>query len=65
MEITTKMKILVLNGSPKNGRSNTLNITKAFLAGFPEDSEIEYVSLYKLNIKPCVGLLFLLEQNAG
>lgn len=59
------MKILVLNGSPKNGRSNTLNITKAFLAGFPEDSEIEYVSLYKLNIKPCVGCFSCWSKTQG
>ena len=46
------MKVLVLNGSPKAERSNTLNITKAFLNGFPEGTDIEYVNLYKLNIKP-------------
>ena len=40
-----QMKVLVLNGSPKSERSNTLNITKAFLAGFPEDTEVEYVNL--------------------
>ena len=49
------MKILVLNGSPKTDRSNTLNITKAFVSGFPSDTEVEYVNLYKMNIKPCVG----------
>ena len=38
------MKVLVLNGSPKADRSNTLNITKAFLKGFPEGTEVEYVT---------------------
>ena len=59
------MKILVLNGSPKNDRSNTLNITKAFLAGFPADCSIEYVSLYKLNIKPCVGCFSCWSKTQG
>ena len=45
------MKVLVLNGSPKAERSNTLNITKAFLKGFPADTEVEQVNLYKKDIK--------------
>ena len=49
------MKVLVLNGSPKAERSNTLNITKAFLKGFPADTEVEQVNLYKKDIKPCLG----------
>ena len=48
------MKVLVLNGSPKAERSNTLNITKAFLKGFPADTEVEQVNLYKKDIKPCL-----------
>lgn len=59
------MKVLVLNGSPKAERSNTLNITKAFLKGFPEDAETEYVSLYKLNIKPCVGCFSCWSKTQG
>ena len=46
------MKVLVLNGSPKAERSNTLNITKAFLKGFPADTEVEQVNLYEKDIKP-------------
>lgn len=59
------MKILVLNGSPKCERSNTLNITKAFLKGFPEDTEVEFVNLYKLNIKPCVGCFSCWSKTLG
>ena len=51
------MKVLVLNGSPKGEKSNTLNITKAFLDGFSADTEIEYITVKKETIKPCM------EQN--
>ena len=49
------MKVLILNGSPKVSRSNTLNITKAFVSGFPSDTEVELVDIYKSDIKPCLG----------
>ncbi len=59
------MKILVLNGSPKTDRSNTLNITKAFVSGFPSDTEVEYANLYKMNIKPCVGCFSCWSKTQG
>lgn len=59
------MNVLVLNGSPKAERSNTLNITKAFLAGFPGDTELEYVNLYKLDIKPCLGCFSCWGKTPG
>ncbi len=49
------MKVLVINGSPKGERSNTMNITRAFLDGFPSGTEVEYATLCKLDIKPCLG----------
>ncbi len=50
-----RMKILVINGSPKGENSNTMNVTRAFLGGFPETHKIEIIELRKLNIKPCMG----------
>ena len=49
------MKLLILNGSPKSGRSNTMNITRAFIDGFPKDTEVEQIDLYKKEIRPCLG----------
>ncbi|MGN0687265.1 MAG: flavodoxin family protein [Oscillospiraceae bacterium] len=59
------MKILVLNGSPKAGRSNTLNITKAFVSGFPEGTEVSYTDIYMLDIKPCVGCFSCWSKTPG
>ena len=46
------MKVLVLNGSPKAERSNTLNITKAFLKGFPADTEVEQITSTRRTSSP-------------
>ena len=44
------MNILVINGSPKGERSDTLKITKAFLEGIGETAEI--VDTMKVDVKP-------------
>ena len=49
------MKILVINGSPKGEKSNTMNVTRAFLSGFPEGTEIDVAELQKLDIRTCLG----------
>jgi multimeric flavodoxin WrbA len=49
------MKVLIINASPKLDRSNTLNITNAFVSGFPEDADIKKIDLYNMDIKPCKG----------
>ncbi len=59
------MRVLVLNGSPKGGRSNTLNITKAFLSGFPADTETEILDLSALEIKPCIGCFSCWSKTPG
>lgn len=53
------MKILVLNGSPKD-ESSTMLLTNAFLEGVnlaTGDNEIKVVSSIKKNIKYCTGCL--------
>lgn len=59
------MKLLVLNGSPKAERSNTLNITKAFVAGFPEGTQTTYVHLYRSDIRPCLGCFSCWSRTPG
>ena len=48
------MKVLVVNGSPKGEKSNTMNLTRAFLEGAKwQDAEI--IDISKLDIKSCSG----------
>ena len=51
------MKILVLNGSPKGERSNTMELTKAFCEGIGQRVEIqtEIVPVYQKKIQDCLG----------
>ena len=59
------MKVLVINASPKLERSNTLNVTKAFVSGFPEGTEVEQVDIYSKDIKPCRGCFACWASNDG
>jgi putative NADPH-quinone reductase len=47
------MKILVINGSPKGERSDTMKLTRAFLRGMGEDAEV--IDTIKAAVKPCLG----------
>lgn len=59
------MKVLVLNGSPRAERSNTLKVTEAFLEGFPDGTQSEIVHVYKQNIKPCIGCFSCWTKTPG
>lgn len=59
------MRILVLNGSPRGERSNTLRLAGAFAAGFPEGTNIEVVCLKELDIKPCLGCFSCWTKTPG
>lgn len=60
------MKILVLNGSPKREGSDTMHLTRAFLAGMEEVSEQEVHILHVIDrhIEPCMGC-FSCKRNGG
>lgn len=60
------MKILVLNGSPKKGNSDTLHITKAFLDGMNEVSEqnVQIIHAIEKHIEYCTGC-FTCKRNGG
>jgi multimeric flavodoxin WrbA len=58
------MKILVLNGSPKSGRSNTMCLTRAFLDGAGW-SAAEIVDVPKADIKACLGCFVCWHTTPG
>ena len=60
------MKILVLNGSPKKEKSDTLCITRAFLAGMREagDQQVHMLHAIDLHIEYCTGC-FTCMHNGG
>ena len=60
------MKILVLNGSPKRDRSDTMHITRAFLEGMQETAtqEIHVIDVIDRHIEYCTGC-FACKRNGG
>ncbi len=60
------MKILVLNGSPKRDRSDTMHITRAFLEGMQETvpQDIHVIDVIDRHIEYCTGC-FTCKRNGG
>ena len=60
------MKILVLNGSPKRDRSDTMHITRAFLEGMQETAtqDIHVIDVIDRHIEYCTGC-FACKRNGG
>lgn len=60
------MKILVINGSPKRDRSDTMHLTRAFVDGMNEvqQNEVTQINVIERNIKYCTGC-FTCMRNGG
>ena len=60
------MKILVLNGSPKRDKSDTMHITRAFLEGMRDAApqEIHEIDVIDRHIEYCTGC-FACKRNGG
>lgn len=61
------MKILVLNGSPKGERSNTLQLTNAFVRGMQSavECEVENVAVCQKEIRNCLGCFGCWTKTPG
>ena len=62
------MKILVLNGSPKRDKSDTMHITRAFLDGMKEvaPQDIHIIHTVDQHIEYCTGCFSCMRNgNAG
>ncbi len=60
------MKILVLNGSPKRDKSDTMHITRAFLDGMKETApqDVHIIHTIDQHIEYCTGC-FSCMRNGG
>ncbi len=61
------MNVLLINGSPKNRRSNTYRLSAAFLAGLGEKNNVtlrEHCAA-ELDLKPCLGCFACWEKTPG
>ncbi len=61
------MNILLLNGSPKGEKSNSLRLARAFCEGIGEKcpSQVEELTLSKLDIKDCLGCFGCWSKTPG
>lgn len=59
------MRVLVLNGSPKRDKSDTMCITRAFLQGVCEvaDAQIEVINTVDLHVEYCRGCFACTRTN--
>lgn len=61
------MNVLVINGSPKGEKSNTIRLTNSFVKGMSmaESIEIRHVDVYKSNINSCKGCFICWKATPG
>ena len=58
------MKVLVINGSPRSERSNTMQLTRAFLEG-ASWTDAEMIDISKLDVRGCKGCFSCWEKTPG
>lgn len=62
------MNVLVINGSPKDTKSNTYQLTTAFLEGIKQelrDIQARERSVSRMDIKPCLGCFSCWNRTPG
>lgn len=62
------MHILVINGSPKGEKSNTYQLTSAFLKGIKQEAgevQIREHAVCRMDIKPCLGCFSCWNRTPG
>lgn len=63
------MHILLINGSPKGERSNTLHLAEAFLEGIctgtKDTPTIRRLTISKMDIRPCLGCFSCWKKTPG
>lgn len=59
------MNILVLNGSPKGEKSNTLKLTHSFLDGLGNNHNKEIINIKSMNINHCNGCFACWHTTPG
>lgn len=62
------MHILVINGSPKGEKSNTYQLTGAFLKGIKQEAgevQIREHAVCRMDIKPCLGCFSCWNRTPG
>lgn len=62
------MNVLIINGSPKGERSNTYQLTSAFLDGIMDSEmpiEVQKLTVSKLDIRPCLGCFSCWNKTPG
>ena len=57
------MNVLIINGSPKGERSDTLKIARAFVEGMGERAEV--IDTMRVSVKPCLGCYACWRKTPG